>query len=184
MTCIFWLAQVALAKTLRLPEILLSWLQRPVSGKPHHCRCASFTVSFYSHFLGCQYEATLTSAMRPDGCQKCPSCSPISVRAGQGETAGGRHTSCLWKRAAGNRTLKMAACFDRRLVCLGDSNRQSASSTEHTQYYTAYLLAKCGGRARSCLHHPESRTDESESCAGLWVPRRHRSPTTQGRSEK
>lgn len=170
MTRIFWLAQVAQAKTLRLPEILLSWLQRPVSGKPHQCRCASLTVSLYSHFLGRQYEATITSAMRPNGCQRCPSCCPISVRTGQGETAGGRQTNCLWKRAVGNRTLEMV---DRRPVCLGDSNRHSASSTGHTQYCTAFLLAKCGGKARSYLQCIESRTDKSESCAGLWVPRRH-----------
>lgn len=90
MTRIVWLAQVASAKTLRLPEIMLSGLQRQVFGKPHHCRCASVTASFYNHFLGYQYEPALTSAMRPDGCQRCPSYSLISVRTGQGETAGGR----------------------------------------------------------------------------------------------
>lgn len=138
MTCIFWLAQVALAKTLRLPEILLCWLQRPVSGKPHQCRCASLTASLYSHFLGRQYEATITSAMRPNGCQKCPSCSPISVRTGQGETAGGRQTSCLWKRAVGNRTLIMAACVDRQPVCLGGP--QSTFCILHGAYTVLHCI--------------------------------------------
>lgn len=96
------LAQVALAaKTLRLPEMLLSWLQRQVSGKPHRCRCASLTVSLYSHFLGCQYEATLTSAMRPNGCQKCPSCFPISVRTGQGKDCRGKTDQLFVEKSRG-----------------------------------------------------------------------------------
>lgn len=46
------------------------------------------------------------------------------------------------------------------------------------------VLAKYGGKARSCLHLPEARTDESESCTGLWVPRRHPASPAQGRIEK
>lgn len=84
MTCIFWLAQVALAKTLSLPGMLLSWFQRPVFGKPHRCRCASLIVFLHSYSLGCQYEATLTAAMRSAGVRKDPAASLLASGRARG----------------------------------------------------------------------------------------------------